>query len=404
MFYKKALNYLTSNAMNQAQLYPTDVIESSVESFLSETTTRSQVIYMSALLAVLGALAALPFVHVDVSVQSRGVVRPVAEKTEIRPLVAGMVAEVLVRENEAVRIGQPLVRLRTDLPDSKLRLNRTQQTARQLVIRDIERLVKTDRANLLNVSGLQSPLVRQQFEQLRLQLSEAAHTRQKRQQELAVARQLYNDKVIARQEFEEKEYNEKMASAQLASQVERQLSEWQNTLTQQRLDLDELRAQERQLDSERQLHTITASVAGTVGQLAGRYPGSYVQPGEVLGVISPDSNLVVECYVSPKDIGLLRPGMTTRMQIDAFNYNQWGMAEGTILSISNDIVVMDNQPVFRVKCRLNQNYLALDTGYRGYLKKGMTLGARFIVTRRTLFQLIYDKTDDWLNPGAGNFE
>jgi hypothetical protein len=29
----------------------------------------------------------------------------------------------------------------------------------------------------------------------------------------------------------------------------------------------------------------------------------------------------------------------------------------------------------------------------------MTLQANFYVTRRTLFQLLYDKTSDWLNPG-----
>ena len=387
--------------MTQAQLYPTELIDSSVESFLAKTSIRSQVIYVTTLLAVLAALVALPFVRVDVSVQSQGVIRPVAEKNEIRPMVAGTVAEVLVRDNQPVRVGQPLVRLRTDLPETKLRLNRSQQAGKLLAVHDIERLVRADRAALLNVSGLLAPLIRQQHEQLRLQLSEAEHTRQQREYELNRAQKLYKDKAIAKMELEEKEYNYKMAEAQSASQVERQLSEWQTALTQHRLDLDELRAQEKQLINERDLHTIKASVAGTVGQLVGRYPGSYVQPGEVLGVISPDSNLIVECYVSPRDIGLLRPGMTTRMQVDAFNYNQWGLAEGTISAVSNDVIVINNQPVFRVKCRLSQNYLTLNTGYRGYLKKGMTLQARFIVIRRSLFDLIYDRTDDWLNPKSG---
>lgn len=384
--------------MIQTQLYPADIIEDSIENGLSAISTRSQLIYITALAGLLAALAALPFIGVDVSVQSQGVVRTVAEKNEIRPLVAGVVAEVLVHNNQSVRVGQPLIRLRTDLPETKLRLNRSQQAGKLLNIHDIDRLVHADRATLLSVSGLRSPLIRQQYEQLRFQLSEAIHTQQRRKQELEMAQQLYRDKVIARQELEDKEYNDKMAGAQMASQMERQLSEWQTVLMQSRLDLDELRAQEKQLLNERELHTIKAPVAGTVGQLAGRYPGSYVQPGEVLGIVSPDSNLVVECYVSPKDIGLLRPGMPTRMQIDAFNYNQWGMAEGTIGEVSNDIVVMNNQPVFRVKCRLKTNFLTLSTGYKGYLKKGMTLQARFIVTRRSLFDLIYDKTDDWLNP------
>ncbi|WP_449436777.1 hypothetical protein [Pedobacter steynii] len=60
-----------------------------------------------------------------------------------------------------------------------------------------------------------------------------------------------------------------------------------------------------------------------------------------------------------------------RFQIDAFNYNQWGLAEGKVLDISDDIIIINNnQPVFKVKCSLDQNYLILKNGYKGYLKKG----------------------------------
>jgi HlyD family secretion protein len=37
-------------------------------------------------------------------------------------------------------------------------------------------------------------------------------------------------------------------------------------------------------------------------------------------------------------------------------------------------------------------------GVKGNLKKGMTFQARFILTKRSLFQLLYDKADDWMNP------
>ncbi|WP_020598145.1 HlyD family secretion protein [Spirosoma panaciterrae] len=389
--------------MPQHTVHPPAIIEYTTEAYLPQVTVRGQLIYCSVALAVVMALVSLPFIHTEVSVQSSGIIRPVAERNELRPLVAGTVAEVLVHDNQPVRQGQPMIRLQTDVLETKLRLNRSQQTEKLLNIYDLQRLVRADRSSLLSLTGLQSPLIRQQYEQFRFLLTENAQTQQKRKRELDVTRQLYQDKVLAQQEFEDKEYAYKTVVAQYASQIERQVSDWQATLTQHQLALDELRAQERQLLHERDLHTIKAPVAGTVSQLAGRYPGSYVQPGEVLGVVSPDSNLLVECYVSPKDIGLLRPGMVARMQVDAFDYNQWGLAQGKVVEVSNDIVVMDNgasakQPVFKVKCKLDQNFLALKEGYKGYLKKGMTLRARFVVTRRSLFDLLYDKADDWLNP------
>ena len=99
---------------------------------------------------------------------------------------------------------------------------------------------------------------------------------------------------------------------------------------------------------------------GHIHQWIGKYAGSYLQSGELLGIISPDSNLIVECYVAPKDIGLLHKGMKARMQLDAFDYNQWGFAEGVIQEISNDLNVAENQqPFFKVKCWLLQTHLSL---------------------------------------------
>jgi hypothetical protein len=34
------------------------------------------------------------------------------------------------------------------------------------------------------------------------------------------------------------------------------------------------------------------------------------------------------------------------------------------------------------------------------LKKGMSFRARFVVSRRSLWQLLFDRLDDWVNPLA----
>ena len=72
--------------------------------------------------------------------------------------------------------------------------------------------------------------------------------------------------------------------------------------------------------------------------------------------------------------------------------------KGKIESISTDIFTDSGQPYFKVRCKMDKQSLKLRNGYEGNLKKGMTLQARFVVARRSLFQLLYDKTDDWLNP------
>jgi HlyD family secretion protein len=47
---------------------------------------------------------------------------------------------------------------------------------------------------------------------------------------------------------------------------------------------------------------------------------------------------------------------------------------------------------------LDNPILRLKSGQEGEIKKGMTFNARFVIARRSLFQLLYDKVDDWLNP------
>ncbi|GAB3896662.1 hypothetical protein GCM10028803_14500 [Larkinella knui] len=366
--------------------------------YLPRVTVRSQLLYTAVLLAITAALVALPFIYVDVSVQASGLIRPVAERSEVKTTASGTVAVLWVQDNQVVRAGQPLLRLQTDIADTKLRLLATQQTQKRAYIHDLEQLTRLTDNRLFSATGLTSPLYRQQYEQFRYLAQENLQTQQKRQRELDVNRQLYADKVIARMEFEDKEFAYKTVVAQYRTLVERQRSEWQTALSEHRLQLTDLMAQERQLKQEQAFSTIKAPVGGTISQLSGRYVGSFVQAGEVVGTISPDSTLIVECYATPKDIGLLRVGQKARFQIAAFNYNQWGLLEGRILDVANDFILVENQPVFKVRCQLSQSFLTLKNGYRGNLKKGMTVHARFIVTRRSLFDLLYDKADDWLNP------
>jgi membrane fusion protein, peptide pheromone/bacteriocin exporter len=199
-------------------------------------------------------------------------------------------------------------------------------------------------------------------------------------------------------EFDEKEYAYNQLIAEYRSSIERQITFWQSDLSRYQIEFTELEALQKQLLEEKEQYVIKASATGTIQQLTGKYIGSSVQAGESLGIISPDSNLLVECYVSPQDIGFLRKDMKANFQINSFNYNQWGLASGKILNVANDFIIQNQKPVFKVQCLMDKTFLKLKTGYVGKIKKGMNLRARFIITRRSIYQLMYDKVDDWVNP------
>lgn len=381
----------------QTQLFPPEIIENTTEAYLPEVTVRSQLIYVSVLLLLVGTLAALPFIYVDVSVQSPGIIRTVSEKNELKSLVSGTLAEVKVIENQAVRQGQVLFTLTADATDSKRRLNESLFAEKQAFIRDLEKLTSLQNS-ILGKPETSTPLYTQQCNEFRFVRLEKQNQLEKARIDLVRYRTLFDQKVIAAAEFEEKQFAHRKIASEYQTLIETQRSRWQADLNRYRLEVNQLEAEGKQLSQEKELYTIKAPVSGTVQQLTGKYAGSFVQLGESLGIVSPDSNLVVEAYVTPQDIGLLQKGMKANFQVDAFNYNEWGLVSGQVTDIAGDFMLMENKPVFKVKCRLDKQTLQLKNGYTARLKKGMTLRTRFVVTRRSLFQLLYDKADDWLNP------
>lgn len=352
------------------------------------------------LLVVVGAAVSTFFLRVDVSFGASGLVRSVAEKTEIRAPVSGRVVGAPIQENQTVSVGETLLRLLPDGLDERLRLNHFQQAERGQLLADLERL--TDAAFPaddvpVNVP-FQSSLYAQQYNQLGAALQENQIRSRKVEKELKADRLLYVDRVIATRELDAKEAEYGQLVEERRGLVERQRSQWQADRNTHRLALTQLRAEVAQFRQERDLYTLRAPVAGIVQQWAGKYAGSFVQAGELLGVLSPDSSLLVECYVKPSDMGLLKSNQTVLFQVDALNYREWGLARGIVTDIARDFTIVNEQPVFRVKCRLETPTLRLKNGYEARLQKGMTLQARLVVARRTLAQLIFDKVDDWLNP------
>lgn len=385
----------------QKQLFPKEIIENTVEAYLPKVSVKSQLIYSIIVLALIVAFLALPFIKIDISTQANGIIRTIAEKTEVKSLTSGRLEAVNVAENKTVIANQTLFKIVTDELDSQLDLANYTYEDHSRKIADLKVLDNVNRGNLFGNHALKTPLYAQQLNSLRSVVQENLFAQRKIETELQSDKRLYDEKVISKREYDGKTYELTKLQAEYASLFQRQRSEWQADLSQYRNEARRANAEQQKITQQKQFYEIKAPVGGTVQQTNGKYEGSLVQAGETLLIISPDSNLLAECYVSPKDIGLLRVGMPVNFQVDAFNYNEWGLLPGEITDIANDFTLMNEQPVFKVKCQLLKKSLALRNGYAANLKKGMTLRGRFVVTQRTLFQLLYDTIDDWVNPKVG---
>ncbi|MBI1768040.1 MAG: HlyD family efflux transporter periplasmic adaptor subunit [Bacteroidetes bacterium] len=379
----------------EKELMPSVLLEITSQNYLSQTSKKSILIYLAFCLATSCALVSFFFVSISISKQATALIRPSTEISTVRSLVNGRIKESFIKENQFVKKGDLLCMIESEPLIEKEKFLTVKKQDIENFISDLRQLTSTPKA-----SGITTALYRQAYRSHQQKLAEADTHLSKTKTDYNRNLKLHNERVIADVEFENFKFEFDKAQNELELLKQNQLSQWQNDLRAYERELQDIESQLAQLRKEKENLVIKAPVTGNIQNLAGIYQGSAVFTNQDIAQISPATNLIVEAYINPNDIGFIRSGMSARFQVDAFNYNQWGLASGRVMEISNDVHFINEKPVFKVKCQLDKEYLQLKNGYKGYLKKGMTLQARFMVTERTLWQLLYDKADDWLNPNT----
>ncbi|MEO8852249.1 MAG: HlyD family efflux transporter periplasmic adaptor subunit [Ginsengibacter sp.] len=370
------------------------------EVYIGQLNKKSQLIYWIILLILITTFASLPFIYFDISVKSSGIIRPSMERTEIKSMIPGIIDSIYFKEGQPVPKDSVIARLQNNDFKSKSILNYYELRQRRQYIHDLELLTSMGYISNGTLTNLQSPVYNQQITRFLYQKTEQETSLKKVKNELRIDSLLSAGNVIAPKEmFDKIVENEKLQAAYHAFKVA-QITTWQQDLATYRLEYSQFEAQQKQLVEEKKKYEIKAPVSGIIQGIYSRYDGGFIQAGETLCIISPETNLIAECYVPTQDVGLLKKNQPVKFQIDAFDYNYFGIVTGRISRIDDDYTLIDNKPIFKVRCLLDKTQLHLKNGFTGHLKKGLTLQARFMVTRRSAWQLLFDKVNNWLNPAS----
>jgi HlyD family secretion protein len=386
--------------MSKKLIFPVDIVEYTTEQHFFEHNNRSKIIYLTVLLALVAAFISLFFLRASVSVNGGGILTSANERNTIKAPVSGRIDQVYVKLNQEVKAGDTLFSVQTNILEEQSDYLVKRKAELHQRIGDLQKLTQLGAAiHSIKNLPLQSPVYRQQFNLYRQQYLEA-HLQLENARTIYQRNKILHDKkVLSDAEFDKFNFDYQTALSKQKLLDEQQISQWHTDLNNLRTELMDLSSQNEKFEQERDLYTVRAPIDGSVQQLNSISPGSFVSLGESVAELSPSSGLIATVNVAPKDIGLLQLNMPVNIQIDAFNYNEWGMAKANVIDISKDVYIdQDRIPMFQVKCKLKKHSLYLMNGYEGRLKKGMSFQARFQVTKRTLFQLLYDKVDDWLNP------
>ncbi len=380
-------------------IFPKEILENTVEVYRFKHKVKSKIIYGILLSSIICTVVSLPYIFLDIYSTARGIVRSEKERNQLISLYSGKIKELNIQENKYVEQGDTLLVIDNSIGQKKSDLLSKQLEELELRIKDLMYLSSS--AKIIN-KRLQSIEYQKEHIQYVQKLRELQTRYSKAKSDFERQDKLYKKEVIARVEYENSKYNLDLTMSELSYYEKQKRNQWQSELAKKINREEELQSNLLQNKEDQKKYIIIATINGTIQNLQGLEVGNFITANTPIAEISPDTDLIAECYVTPSDIGLLKQGTKIKFQIDAFNFNQWGMATGNIIAISNDISIINNVPMFKVTCSIDQEILRLKNGFEGKLKKGMTFNARFFIVNRSAFDLLYDKVDDWINPSKNS--
>ena len=359
----------------------------------------SKKIYLTVTVMVIVIFISTLVIKTPISSSSRGIIRSQTENTKIVSVVGGrIIKNKLEKNNQRITQGDSLLIVSAEQLDTQKSLQSSQSSDYQAQLQDLNKLTKGQ------YGGLQTGQYQRELSAMQEKIAQVQTQLSLAKKDYDRASLLYNQGVIPKSEYDKFYHTYQGLQSQVSGIREQQIAQWQAQKREVERQIRSLGAEVQRINQEQKNYIITAPISGRLVNFSGIQKGNFIIQGQNIGEISPEESLVAECLVSPKDIGFIKVGQKVKFQVDTYNYNQWGLLEGKVKEIDQNITVnqQTGDAYFRVLCTMDKNYLQLKNGYKGQIGKGMTLTARFHLTDRTLWQLLFDRVDDWFNPNLKN--
>jgi HlyD family secretion protein len=402
--------------------------------------------------ATLAFLAALVvwsvFGRLDIVAVAEGKLVPETYVKIVQPVDAGVVRAIAVREGEAVRAGQVLLRMDAALSESDLKALTADAQYKRLALRRIEAQLAGrplarragERAELFakvsaqyaaNLGAYENALAQERalLDKARHDLASAEEVRDKLEQTLPHYREQEKayEKLAAdgfagrlmladkQRERIEKEHDLRAQQAAIGSA--------RSTIEQERKKIAQIGADyRRQLQTERvevasqlekaeqelakQVHRneyleLRAPQDGVVKDLATHTIGTVASPGTILMTLVPkDEILRAEVWVKNDDIGFVQPRQAAKVKLAPFTFQKYGMLDGEVMHVSADAneqagtaggasaPAKPGEPlVYRAIVGLKSQVLEAD-GERYRLAPGMQVSAEIHLGTRTVLEYL----------------
>ena len=403
------------------QLFRQEAIDAQREKFLGEATIARPVPFWAFTLLAAGTAALLIAVAMWGQYTRRERVEGylALDSGAARVLIpdAGRVTELLVKEGEEVKAGDPMAKVSLDrttgagtstsetvaaeMQGRRANLEKEQERWRELGAQQLEQLKR-------RVKDLENELT-QVDREMRLQQTRIKAARDEADRYKSLAADKFVSDVVHKQKLNDVTDQEiKLQTLRRQrSVVERDLAaarlegpaielKTQTQTEQVARQISELQEGMAQAEARRET-VIRAPVTGVVSNIAVTLGQSIAADAPFASVLPKGSGLHVELLVPTRAIGFVAKGQEVVLRYDAFPYERFGQYRGSITDIGRNVwtpgerigTLVAKEPVYRVDVSLERQQVAA-LGQEFSLRPGMLVNADLLLEKRTLLEWIFE--------------
>lgn len=323
-------------------------------------------------------LSWLALAQTEEIVVAQGKIEPIGSVKDVQIPLQGVMQDILVKDGDAVKAGQTLIRLDTEASQQglksaqqALRLKQQELSLKEEELRRTEELTTTQISVFRRTLALNKEIL-SRYEALEKQgaTAELQYLEQRNKVE-ELKGQIERTEVDFRRQSSILNQNIKSLRSQIA-EIEKTITELGVTLRYQ---------------------DIKSPVDGIVFDLKPKSAGFVAQSSEPVMKIVPSSTLQANVEIPSSDIGFVSVGKPVDISIDSFPATDFGVVEGTLTRIGSDALPPDpaNQKAeyrFPADISLDSQQLILKNGSKLPLQVGMSLTANIKLRKVTYLQLL----------------